>query len=37
LVGDRNVKNWYAENGGQITEEEEKLLEQQNNQTETNE
>jgi hypothetical protein len=30
LVGDRNVKNWYAENGGQITEAEEKLLEQQN-------
>ena len=32
LVGDRNVKNWYAENGGQITEAEEKLLEEQQNQ-----
>lgn len=30
LVGDRNGKKWYAEHGGQITEAEEKLLEQQN-------
>lgn len=29
LVGDRNGKKWYAEHGGQITEAEEKLLEQQ--------
>jgi hypothetical protein len=29
LVGDRNAKKWYAENGGQITEAEEKLLENQ--------
>ena len=29
LVGDRNVKNWYAENGGQITEDEEKNLQEQ--------
>ena len=29
LVGDRNVKNWYAENGGQITEDEEKNLQKQ--------
>jgi len=28
LVGERNVKNWYAENGGQITEYEENLQEQ---------
>ena len=35
LVGERNVKHWYAENGGQITEEEEKLLNSLN--TETNE
>ena len=27
LVGERNGKKWYAENGGQITEAEEKLLE----------
>lgn len=35
LVGDRNVKHWYEENGGQITEAEEKLLNNQN--IETNE
>jgi len=35
LVGERNVKHWYEENGGQITEEEEKLLNSLN--TETNE
>ena len=29
LVGDRNVKHWYAENGGQITEDEEKKLQEQ--------
>jgi hypothetical protein len=29
LVGERNVKNWYAENGGQITEDEEKNLQEQ--------
>lgn len=29
LVGDRNVKNWYEENGGQITEDEEKNLQEQ--------
>jgi len=29
LVGERNVKNWYAENGGQITENEEKNLQEQ--------
>ena len=29
LVGERNVKNWYAENGGQITEDEEKNLQKQ--------
>ena len=29
LVGDRNVKHWYAENGGQITEDEEKNLQEQ--------
>lgn len=29
LVGERNVKNWYAENGGQITEDEEKSLQEQ--------
>lgn len=28
LVGDRNVKNWYAANGGQITEAEENIQEQ---------
>ena len=28
LVGERNVKNWYAENGGQITEDEENIQEQ---------
>lgn len=28
LVGERNVKNWYAENGGQITEDEEKNLQE---------
>jgi hypothetical protein len=27
LIGERNVKHWYAANGGQITEAEEKLLE----------
>jgi hypothetical protein len=35
LIGERNVKHWYEENGGQITEEEEKLLNSLN--TETNE
>ncbi len=35
LVGERNVKHWYEENGGQITEEEENLLNNQN--IETNE
>ena len=29
LVGERNVKNWYAENGGQITEDEENRLQEQ--------
>ena len=29
LVGERNVKNWYAENGGQITEDEEKNIQEQ--------
>jgi hypothetical protein len=29
LVGDRNVKHWYAEHGGQITEDEEKSLQEQ--------
>ena len=29
LVGDRNVKHWYAEHGGQITEDEEKNLQEQ--------
>ena len=35
LVGERNVKHWYEENGGQITEEEENLLNNEN--IETNE
>lgn len=29
LIGERNVKNWYADNGGQITENEEKNLQEQ--------
>ena len=29
LIGERNVKHWYAENGGQITEDEEKKLQEQ--------
>jgi hypothetical protein len=29
LVGDRNVKHWYAEHGGQITEDEENRLQEQ--------
>jgi len=33
LVGERNVKHWYEENGGQITEEEEKLLDSLNSET----
>lgn len=37
LVGDRNGKKWYAEHGGQITEAEEKLLQQQNQNSEPNE
>ena len=35
LIGERNVKHWYAANGGQITEAEEILLNNQN--IETNE